>query len=203
MSSALVKWLVAISGLVLAGWVYAFAYNHVRFVRVEDLFDPRYKRKDSPQAYFERSFPSHDDIARHLSNVTLVISNPPRGSEVFYFGSDQTFLTWHAGTVVSDRWWTEPELQILRLGDQRRWVVVQIFCTAPVDPPDDARLDNCYHASAVEGIPYQVVTGRTERADGNVFGLASGKRPPFALPESEISLALLSQRISETRSLGK
>jgi hypothetical protein len=175
-----------------------FAYDHVRVVRLDDILNPAYGYPEgSRDAYFAKNFPSSGEIEEFLLNTTLVISKPPRGNEVYYFSKDHKLVLWHDKNIEDGEWWSSPKLQILILGQKRRFAVVQSFCISFLGPAAAPPLDNCYSVEDVESLLSRGLDSRKERVTGNPFNLGQGNSPPFDLPKSEISIASLLRSIQD------
>jgi hypothetical protein len=194
-----VKALAILIATVFVGWLYVFAYDHFRIVQLDHLFDPVYGYPlGYREAYFARRFASYGEIEDYLSDVTLVISHPPRGNAIYYFDRNQQFALWREPVVATGRWWTDPELQLLKLGSERRFAIVQYFCMSRASLIEDAQ-DNCYSVADVDSLINAGAGGRIERSKGNVFNLTPGKRQPFSLPHSDLSTAALLERVTDIR----
>lgn len=177
-----------------------FVYDHVRVVRLDDIFNPTYGSPvGSREAYFTKDFPSSGDISHFLLDTTLVVSEPPRGNEVFYFDKDHNLVLWRDNIVQGGEWRSSSELQILKLGKERRFAIVQTFCILFLGPVASPQIDNCYSVADVDSLLPRRPEARKERVAGNIFNLAPGKSPPFNLPRSEISVASLLQSMQDKR----
>lgn len=186
--------LAILSGFISALLVYSYVASHVRVVRLEEIFDPAYGFPlDYRERYFNRDFPAASTIKNYLHDATLLISRPPTGNRVYYFDKDQGFVSWRDNVIDSGVWWTSPEVQILYLGARWRVAVVQIFCMSRFGIPRGAQQDNCYSVGQLESLLAAGKGSRRDYREGNVFHLQADNPPPLQLPNSELSIALLSK----------
>jgi hypothetical protein len=195
----LIRGLGVLLGAVLAGWLYFYASDHIKIIQLDSIFDPAYGYPQGyREEYFAKTFPSSSDIESYLSNATLLISKPPLGNVIYYFDEYRHFTLWHDNIVEGGEWWLIPKLQMLRLGKQWRFAVVQSFCRSVSGMLADAQKDNCYSVESVDSLPSRGAGSRREYSKGNVFGLSTERSAPFQLPSSQISIASLLSRAPYT-----
>lgn len=199
MSRRFIIWLAVPIGLVLGVWSCSFAYDRVRIVRLDNLYDPQYGYSvGREEQHFNQNFPSLNEIKTYLSNSTILHSRPPTGNEVFYFDGNDGFVFWHDSAVETGKWWLIPRLQILLLGERWRLAIVQTFCMSFSNRSKISQQNNCYYVQSFASL---LARGRGtwhEYRKENVFGLAPDKPAPFQLPmKSEISInSLLTDRLT-------
>lgn len=193
----LLKILTVFGVLALAIYLYAYIYDRFRIVRLDNYYDPKYGYAvDTRDQYFNRKFPSSTDIKSYLADATILRSSE-WGNGILYFDKDHRFISWHDNSIESGKWWSSPELQIIRLRDRWRFAIVQTLCMRFFDKPAIAQQDGCRHVETLGSILSQGRGSRHEYAKGNIFNLADQKPAPFRLPKSEITIgSLLANRPS-------
>jgi hypothetical protein len=174
---------------ILAVWLFIFASDHVRIVRLDNMYSPKYgDRVGRREEYFDASFPSFEEIESYLSDATLVFSQPPGGNRVYYFDRDHRFISWSENVIEAGKWWTSPGVQIIRLGHRWRFAVVQHFCTLSLGMPADAQQDNCYAVEKITSLLSQGLGSKRDYRKGNVLGLSDSKPAPFRLPDTPVTI---------------
>lgn len=201
MSRRLIIWLAIPIGFVLGVWLYTYAYDHIRIVRLDNLYDPQYGYPvGREEQHFNQNFPSSSEIKTYLSNSTILHSRPPIGNEVFYFDENYGFVIWYGNTIEAGRWWLSPRLQLLLLGERWRLAIVQTFCMSFSNRSEISQQDTCYSVQTLVSLLARGRGTRHEYRKGNAFGLAPDKSAPFQLPmNSEISIDSLSAANSTGR----
>jgi hypothetical protein len=185
-----------LAGAILAVWLAVYVSSNVRVVRLDNMYDPRYgDRVGRREEYFSRDFPTAKDIETYLFNSTLLISNPPRSSVVYYFDSDHKYTLWHANLIETGKWWSFSRWQLIRLGDQWRFATVQTFCTVSFAMLADAQQDNCYSVETPSSVFSQGRGTTREHKLGDVFNLSGRTQVPFKLPDVPITIESLLARL--------
>ncbi|MDE2377081.1 hypothetical protein [Bradyrhizobium sp.] len=185
-------------GFVSAFFVYAHVADRIRVVHLDGMFDPAYGYTPGfRERYFNQDFVSADAIRDYLHDATLLISNPPRGNHVYYFDSEQKFVSWRDKIIESGMWWTYPEVQILHLGPHWRVAVVQTFCLSLFGTAAVRQQDNCYGVSQLDSLLTAGKGSRRDYRSGNILELDASKLPPLPLPSSELSIASLLSKLAE------
>ena len=195
----LVKGAGLLIGVILGIWLYIYAYDRIRIVRLDNLFDPAYGfQVGRREQFFAQKFPSSSDIKAYLHDSTILLSNPPIGNQVYYFDRDDAFISWYDSKIEAGKWRSFPNLQILRLDGKWRIAVVYAFCISYPDRDAIAQRDNCYEIESVDSILSR--GSRREYRKGNVFNLGRDKPTPARLPKSEITIeSLLPVKPSEQK----
>lgn len=190
--------------VLFALWLYAFACNRTRIVRLDSIFDPAYGYSvEYREQYFASNFPSSNDINAYLSDSTILISHPSSGTSVYYFDKSHGFIHWRDHNLEAGKWWISPNLQIITLGNRWRVAVVYLFCTWFFKMEAIAQQENCYYVVSLDSIFARGSGSRRENRTGNIFNLAIDKQAPGRLPKSEITIdSLLAITSSSQRQLG-
>jgi hypothetical protein len=189
------------SSMLLLFLLRGYAFDHVRVVRLDNFYDPKYGYPAGiRERYFSREFPSSKAIQDYLANSTLVLSSPPNLNRVYYFDSDHKFISWRADILESGTWWSSPGLQLIQLGKRWRVAIVSKFCTLLSSLPDDAQQDNCYDAETTSSLMSQGLGSTLARKPGDVFTLEGRTKAPFRLPNTPITTESLEASLAQLSS---
>lgn len=193
MGRRFIKWLAVPIGLILGAWSCAYAYDHIRIIRLDNLYDPQYGYPvGREEQHFNQNFPSSNEIKAYLSNATILHSNPPTGNEVFYFDENDGFVFWRESTIENGKWWLIPRFQILLLGERWRLAIVQTFCMSFSNRSKILQQDNCYYVESFASLLARGRGTQHEYRKENAFDLAREKPASFQLPmKSRISISSL------------
>ncbi len=193
----LLKWISITIAIFIAVWLYFFAYDRIRIVRLENYFSPANGYTiEFQERYFTQTFASSRDIQSYLNDSTFLIFSQGSGNSVFYFDNDHSFLYWRDNHIENGKWWATPYLEFIYLGNRRRIAVVYSFCKWFFETEPEAQQDNCRFAENVESVLPQGRDTSLEIRKGNVFRLGSSKLAPTRLPLKKITIDSLMLMIS-------
>lgn len=171
--------------------VYVYSYDHIRFENIDDMYGLPSQLKE---AYFIESPPARRDISEYLLNSTIIVSDPPIGSQIFYFDNSGGVINWFKNTFTRGRWTVDPFLIVQSYGGQWKIKIIYNLCRWP----DDRSLseDSCYLASDSRRI-FGISKGRVTRIGGDVFDINNRPSPPASLPTTELDADLILSMIAK------
>ena len=143
---------------------------------------------EAKDAHFAQAFPTRSEIENYLSDATLLKSHPPILNSATYFDKRRNFWEWEGDLIIKGNWYIEPILLKITRYDQSRLTIVYSLCKELAD--GSLTEYNCFLVESRERI-FPMVSGPLEYKDGDVFGLARLKKPPFAMPHTEITVGSL------------